>query len=441
LTLIFVPFVAAFFISHYCRVIMSTLATRLRHDLGLDTMSLGVLASVYFLVTAVMQAPVGIAIDRYGPRRVLSTLLVVAAAGALLTAAATAFWLQVLARLLIGLGLAACLMSGLKTLSLWFPPAWSAITVGLLVGIGSLGGLAATLPTEWLVQAIGWRAVFVLLAGVCVVVAIGVWVLTPRGGGQARQRRREDHRFAGLLDARFWRLAPVAALTCGSAWALQGLWAAPWLRDVAGFDQTVIATHLLVMSCALAVSAVGSGLIVAGLARIGIPPSGVVPLIVLALVGAEFALAVSAPVSPLLAWATIAGTGSANVVCFVMTARWYPAEVIARINSTLNLCLFTMAFLVQAAFGALLKFANTVAPGRSEADDYGFALLVLAALQLASLLWYLPPFEAREPRDEYAASGSWRWVWIVGLRVATLAALAVVGVFAAGRVGFAHAAG
>src|SRR5512134_357876 len=111
---IFIPFALGYFLSYLYRTVNAVLAPDLVRDLGLDPAGLGLLTSAYFFAFALAQLPIGILLDRYGPRRVEACLLLFAAAGALLFARATSLPELLLGRGLIGLGVAACLMAAFK---------------------------------------------------------------------------------------------------------------------------------------------------------------------------------------------------------------------------------------------------------------------------------------------------------------------------------------
>jgi sugar phosphate permease len=118
---VFLPFVAGYYLSYLFRTINALIANHLSSDTGVGTADLGLLTSVYFLVFAAAQIPIGILLDRFGPRRVQSVLLLLAAAGAGLFAISTDFFSLLIARAMIGLGVAAALTAGLKSIVLWFP--------------------------------------------------------------------------------------------------------------------------------------------------------------------------------------------------------------------------------------------------------------------------------------------------------------------------------
>ena len=169
---VLLPFAAGYYLSFLYRSINALIAGDLTADLGLNAADLGLLTSMYFMVFAAVQLPCGVLIDRYGPRLVDSTLLLIAGAGSLLFALADGVWTLMLARALIGLGVAVGLMAGLKAIVLWFPPERVALANGWLIMLGALGALSATGPAEVLVQAVGWRGLFALLAASSAAVAL-----------------------------------------------------------------------------------------------------------------------------------------------------------------------------------------------------------------------------------------------------------------------------
>ena len=142
---VFLPFAAGYYLSYLYRTINALIASHLSSDTALGTADLGLLTSVYFLIFAAAQIPVGILLDRFGPRRVQSVLLLLAAAGAGLFAISTGFLSLLIARAMIGLGVAAALTAGLKSIVLWFPRERVALLNGYMIMLGSLGAVKRNL--------------------------------------------------------------------------------------------------------------------------------------------------------------------------------------------------------------------------------------------------------------------------------------------------------
>ena len=141
------------------------------------------LASVYFLVFAGAQIPIGMLLDRYGPRRVQSVLLVIAVGGATLFGNADSFAELLAGRAMIGLGVAAALMAGLKAIVVWFPRDRIAFVNGGMIMLGSLGAVTATAPTDWVLNWIGWRSLFEVLTILTLATAGLIYLVVPNPAG------------------------------------------------------------------------------------------------------------------------------------------------------------------------------------------------------------------------------------------------------------------
>ena len=244
---VLLPFAAGYYLSYLFRTINALIAGDLTAELGLSAADLGLLTSVYFLVFAAVQLPFGVLLDRYGPRIIQSALLLLASAGALVFALADGLLGLVIGRALIGLGVALALMAGFKAIVLWFPPERLALANGWFVMLGALGAVTATAPAELVVQAIGWRGLFAVLAGLSALAALLILFAVPEPTGSRLRSAdwcRPSSLWAIYRDRRFWRIAPLSAIGVGTSWSLQGLWAAPWLRDVDGLDRAAVVQHL-----------------------------------------------------------------------------------------------------------------------------------------------------------------------------------------------------
>ncbi|MFC1674033.1 MFS transporter, partial [Pseudomonadota bacterium] len=160
---VFVPFALGYFLSYLYRVVNAVIAPELVGELALDASALGLLTAAYFLTFAAFQLPLGILLDRYGPRRVEAALLVFAALGAALFAWAPDTNTLILARALIGFGVSACLMASFKAFIMWFPIERIPLINGLQLAAGGLGALVATQPVEMMLDFTDWRGVFWIL--------------------------------------------------------------------------------------------------------------------------------------------------------------------------------------------------------------------------------------------------------------------------------------
>ena len=148
-------------------------------------------------------------------------------------------------------------------------------------------------------------------------------------------------------DPRFWRVAPLSAACIGTAWSLQGLWAAQWLRDVEGLDRTEVVQHLLAMAIALSLGAILFGIAADQMRRRGGGPEVLLRLVAAVFVAAQFMLILRLPFPSYLQWVFVAAVGAATVLSFAILAEYFPKDLAGRANSALNLFHIAAAFAVQ----------------------------------------------------------------------------------------------
>jgi MFS family permease len=268
-------YATGYFLSYGLRSVNAVIAPELMQELGMSAAGLGMLTSAYFLAFGLFQLPLGLLLDRFGPRRVEAALLLVAAAGCVLFALGTSLQALAVARALIGLGVSACLMASFKAYSQWFPTERQASLTATTMVAGGLGALTASVPVEALLPLLGWRGVFFLVAALLVATAGLLMTVPDKTAGTAPESLMQQLRTLGGIygNRTFWRFAPQGSLTVGGYMAIQGLWAVPWLIEVDGLTRTDAASVLLLLSLAMLVGflfvATGS----VWLARRGITPA------------------------------------------------------------------------------------------------------------------------------------------------------------------------
>jgi predicted MFS family arabinose efflux permease len=203
----------------------------------------------------------------------------------------------VLARALIGLGVAAALTAGVKAIVLWFPKERVALVNGYLMMLGTLGAVTATAPAELLLAWTGWRGLFGLLALATAATAVLIYFAVPEAGSATSALNGSEPASLRTVysDPRFWRLAPISATCAGTAWALQGLWAAPWLTDVEGIDRAGVIRHLFIMALALTIGALLLGAAADRLSRRRIGPQTQLAVVTSVFIAAQLALILRLP--------------------------------------------------------------------------------------------------------------------------------------------------
>jgi MFS family permease len=408
---VFLPFAFGYYLSYLFRTISALTAEPLTAEFGLTPSSLGLLTSAYFLTFAAAQIPIGVFLDRYGPRQVQAVLLVMAAGGAALFGASDGFLSLLAGRALIGLGVAAALAAGLKATVLWFPKERVALVNGCMVMVGALGAVTATAPSEWLLASIGWRGLFEWLAMATTVAAAAVYLLVPEAPPSLLTAKIRP--FAGLreiyADSRFWRLAPLSATTIGTAWALQGLWAAPWLSDVERLDRAALVNHLLAMALALSIGALVLGALATRLRRRNVEPQAVVGAVAALFMTVQTALILRWPLPSYVLWCLIAAAGAVTVLSYAILADNFPKELAGRANAALNVIHIGGAFVLQELIGIVIE-RWPVEGTHHPMIAYQVAFGVDLALQFAAWIWFMWPrgqaAAVRSPRRYSAQSMS-----------------------------------
>jgi len=391
LLVVFAPFAGGYFLSYLFRSTNAVIAPQLTAEIGLDAGDLGLLTSTYFLAFAGFQLPLGLLLDRYGPRRVQSVLLLSAALGAVLFAVGDSLLTLAVARGLIGLGVAGGLMASFKAITLWFPKDRWPLVNGCFMAIGGLGAVAATRPLEEALHLTDWRGVFLGLAVITVVVALTIRLAVPeRPIDGARDSLAEQvaglgRVFSSLL---FWRVAPLTITTMTANLAIQGLWAGPWLRDVGGLGRDAVADTLFWLAAAMTVGFVLTGVIADACTRRGIPLSRVI-IGFTALFMASQALIVFelAPASA-VPWIAFGLLANGAALVYPLLNGHFPLALSGRVSTGMNTLAFFGAFAGQYLMGAAIDLWEPLADGGYQADAYRAVFGGILVLQLLSLVWY-----------------------------------------------------
>jgi len=386
---------AGFLVSQFYRVSNAVIAPELMRGLAISAEAMGVVTGVYFLAFATAQLPTGLLLDRFGPRRTMAGLFLVAVAGSATFATASGFAGLVLGRALMGVGCAAGLMGSLVAIARWFPAARFAWLSSLLFTLGGAGLLLATTPLAAVSAAAGWRGAFGLMAGVTALVAALLYgvVRDAPGDHTGREGRRESAsemwRGLGAVmgNRQLQYVCAIQFVNYGTILAVAGLWAGPYLNDVHGLEGVARGNVLLVLNVAMlagvmAFSAVARRL---GSLRRAIAGGGVASVILLALLAALPGLALAPAVALLLLF----GLASAYVMLIHAHARAVvPSHLVGRGLTLQNLAVFLGVFVMQALSGLIVgrfQGAGGMAPEVAYRAVFGF----LALMTGAALLVYL----------------------------------------------------
>ena len=244
--LIFCVFAFGFFISNLLRSITATLTPILTTEFDLSAGNLGLLAGGYFIGFSIMQIPVGLLLDKHGPKKIISFFLVIAVIATLSFALAKTFAGLLISRVFIGVGVSACMMGPLTGYRVWFAEKYQQRANSWMLMVANLGFVSSTLPVQILLPEIGWRLIFGLIAMLILLSIVLILIFIPSWPKTDKPLKKEN--FSALSE--IWKnkffisLIPIAFINYGGIQAIQTLWAGPWMLEVVGYSPIQSATGL-----------------------------------------------------------------------------------------------------------------------------------------------------------------------------------------------------
>lgn len=390
---LFLSFVAGYFLSYALRSVNATIAPLLAEDLNLSAGALGWLSSAYFLSFASVQWKLGTWLDRYGARRTESVLLTIAAVGSVIIAISDTLFSLSIGRILIGLGVAACLMAPYSYFRRCFAPEKQAqLAMWMLIG-GTLGSLTATQPALLLAQAFGWREIFLVCAGLLALSALAIAVFVPDSD------RQHTTRPAGSADAppvkllellahpTMLRIIPTTIFFSGGFVALQSLWVGPWMTESLGLSTNDAGQALLYFNLALLVAYLLMSFVSPALDKRGFKLARQTLFGFVWFIACMVLILAWRSASAWWLWLVLAPGIPAVILMQTQTALLFPREVAGRVLTTFNLVMFAGAFAVQWGIGLVIDAFIWSGLNRADAMWLAFALLLCA--QVVSLWFFM----------------------------------------------------
>ena len=394
---VFLAFAATYSISALVRAIIATLSPVLSQEFSLQSRDLGLLAGGYFLGFAATQLPLGTWLDRHGPKRVIVCFLAVAVLGCLAFSVATSFTGLLVGRVLIGMGVSACLMAPLSGFRRWLDAPSLLRANSWMLMSGSLGMLASTLPVQWLLPLVGWRALFWVLAGlVLVAIAVIAWVVPKWTTDTAAKTGTPDGYAEVWKNRYFQKMSPLAFFNYGGLVAVQTLWAGPWMVKVAGYTPLEAATGLFYLNAVMLLTFWGWGLVNPTLARAGWHTDRLITW--------------GVPVSLLALAANIAGGAATGwvgwtVFCVASTVislsqpavgMAFKPALAGRALSAFNLVIFSGVFTVQWGIGLLIDAFGAMGLARVASFQAAFGVYLCCGIAAYAYFLYVKVDNSKE---------------------------------------------
>lgn len=387
---LFAVFLLAYVLSQFFRAFLAVIAPRLTADLALGPADLANMSAAFYLVFAVVQFPLGVALDRLGPRRTVPALMLAGVAGASLLANAQSAAVCITAMALIGLGCSPIYMGALYYYGRTESPQRFGFVSSLMLGIGSLGNLLAATPLAVAAQWFGWRPTVLAIGAVMAAAAVLFW-------GMVRDpppaERPVGRRASALSELRqvvtlpgFWALMPLLMLGYAAVVVERGLWVGPYFAEVHRLEPVALGNSVLAMAVAMSLGAFAFGSIDRVLGR----PKLLV-IVGTGLTGVFFAVLWLVPRPPLwsavLSVAAIGFMGLCQPLLFAHARRFFPDHLLGRGMTFANFLTIGGAGLVQYLSG--LYVASLKSSGMPVEAVWAQLHLAFAVITFGALAVYL----------------------------------------------------
>ena len=388
---VFFVFAFGYFLSCLLRAITATLSPILTSEFNLLAADLGLLAGGYFLGFACMQIPLGYLLDKYGPKKIVSSFLLIALIGTSSFALAQSFSGLLISRILIGVGVSACLMAPLTGYRIWFAENQQQRVNSWMLMIASLGFLSSTLPVQLLLPSFGWRWIFGGIAGLILVSIILMLAFIPKWDHQKDESLKDQIKQGSLADV--WKnkffisVIPMGLFNYGGLMAIQTLWAGPWMIRVAGYTPLESATGLFWINITMLISfflwgyflpkITNLGFSALKILKLGLPISFFVMLIII-LIGPK--------------------AGAFYITLFILSSIFlsvtqpavglsFPSYLAGKALTSFNLLIFLGTFIMQWLMGLVIDLIKNF--GYSEILGFKSAFSVFLILSLISYIFFL----------------------------------------------------
>ena len=386
---IFIVFALGYFISTLLRAITATISPELVSEFNLTSGELGLLGGGYFLGFASVQIPLGYLLDSKGPRKIVSYFLSLSIVGLILFATAQNLTMLLISRVLIGVGVGACLMGPLTAYRIWFQDETQQRANSWMLMVGAIGMLSSSLPVQFFLPIIGWRAIFLSLALLTLACIILIVIFIPKWQPKSIDNKHLNESKLSTVwkNPLFKSLVPMGFFSYGGLFAIQTLWAGPWMIRVSGYTPEESAQGLFIIYLCMLISFLVWGYFVPKfsknvndairLLKIGAPLSLCILMLIIYL----------GPKAGSIHWALF-------IVSSIFLSLTQPAVGMAfslsnagKALTSFNLLIFIGAFFIQWIIGLIIDAG--IAFNLSEIDSFKVAMTFVLITSLLSYLFFL----------------------------------------------------
>ena len=386
---IFLVFAIGYFISNLLRAITATIAPELVSEFNLSSGELGLLGGAYFLGFASVQIPLGYLLDSKGPRKIVSYFLLLTIIGLILFSLAQNLTMLLISRILIGVGVGACLMGPLTAYRIWLQDETQQRANSWMLMVGAIGMLSSSLPVQYFLPLIGWRSIFLSIATLTLICIVLIVIFIPRWNSKSitNEKLNENKLSTVWKNPLFISLVPMGFFTYGGLFAIQTLWAGPWMIRVAGYTPLESAQGLFFIYLSMLISFLCWGYFVPKFSKnindairwlkLGAP----INLIVLALI------IYLGPKAGSIHWAIFIVSSIFLSLAHPAVGMAFPLSNAGKALTSFYFLLFIGAFFLQWIMGLIIDAGMSF--NFSEINSFKFAMLFVLLTSLLSYLFFL----------------------------------------------------
>ncbi len=387
--IIFFAFAFGFFLSNLLRSITATLTPILTNDFDLSAGNLGLLAGGYFIGFSIMQIPLGFLLDKHGPKKIISSFLLIAIVGTISFALAKNFSGLLISRIFIGVGVSACMMGPLTGYRVWFAEKYQQRANSWMLMFANLGFVSSTLPVQILLPIIGWRWIFVLIS-ILILLSIILIVLFIPSWNQNKENNqsKNEMKFTEIWTNKFFiSLIPLAFFNYGGVMAIQTLWAGPWMLNVTGYNALQSATGLFSINVIMLIAYFIWGYILPKISEIGLNTMRLI----------KFGLPISY-ISLLIIILLGKSAGAVYFTIYILTsivisltqpavALSFPRNLAGKSLTSFNVLLFSGTFFMQWGIGLVIDYCKYL--GFEQIKSYQISFSVFLIICIFSYLYFI----------------------------------------------------
>ena len=386
---IFLVFALGYYISNLLRAITATISPNLISEFDLSAGDLGLLGGGYFLGFAAVQIPLGYLLDNKGPKKIVSYFLLIAVLGMISFSLSENFITLLISRILIGIGVGACLMGPLTAYRIWYQDETQQRANSWMLMVGAIGMLSSSLPVQFFLPIIGWRMIFITLALLTIFCIILIIFFIPNWNKANIQSNANDNGSLKEIwsDKFFKSLVPMGFFNYGGLFAIQTLWAGPWMIKVSGYTPEQSANGLFLIYFSLLISFLSWGYLVPKISK------NVSDAIRLLKFGAPLNLIVLAfiiylgPKAGAYHWAFFAVSSVFLSLTQPAVGMAFSLSNAGKALTSFNLLLFIGAFALQWIIGVIIDLTMNL--GYSEISGFRFAMIFFLLTSFFSYLFFL----------------------------------------------------